>query len=111
MAAPTANIIVDKGADFTTSIAIKNNNGSAFNLTGCSLQSYIKKHEGATTKVDFSVGITSTIGGEITLALTDTQTTTMKSGRYFYDVVIIESTGNRVRAAQGQVFVSPGITT
>ena len=72
---------------------------------------YIKKHETATSKTVFSVGITSAIGGEISLSLTDTQTTAMKSGRYFYDIVVIESTGSKVRAALGQVFVSPGITT
>ena len=111
MAAPTANIVVDQGSDFSTSIAIKNSNGSNYNLTECSVDSYIKKHETATSKTVFSVGITSAIGGEVSLSLTDTQTTAMKSGRYFYDIVVIESTGSKVRAAQGQVFVSPGITT
>ena len=42
MAAPTANIVVDQGSDFSTSIAIKNSNGSNYNLTECSVDSYIK---------------------------------------------------------------------
>lgn len=111
MTAPTANIVVDRGADFSTSIAIKNNNGSPFNLTNCTVQSYIKKHETALVRTDFAVGITSTTGGEITLSLTDAQTIAMTSGRYFYDIIVTQSSGIKVRAAQGQVFVSPGITT
>jgi len=46
----------------------------------------------------------------IRLILSDTQTNSMKAGRYVYDVEITSPSGEKTRVLEGQVEVTPGVT-
>jgi hypothetical protein len=48
--------------------------------------------------------------GQLTLELTDTQTSALEYGRYVYDCVITASGGDKTRVVEGQVVVTPGVT-
>jgi len=43
--------------------------------------------------------------------LTNAQTNAMKAGRYVYDVEITSSGGTKTRVLEGQLEITPGVTT
>lgn len=65
----------------------------------------------STTAINFDASITNPQGGEITLSLSAEITSTLKSGRYMYDVIIEDQTSNAVtRLIEGIVTVLPSVT-
>lgn len=109
-ATPVVNIVIPQGTDFSELFTSTESDGTATNLTGYSGAAKIKKHPGASTSTSFSVSITASTG-EVTISLTDTQTTDLEPGRYYYDVYLTSSLGNVSRMVEGMAFVTAGITT
>jgi hypothetical protein len=87
-----ANLTIYGGTDFTQTFNVKDTSNTAFNFTSYSVAGKITKSlgVGATTGgyTTFSAGITSAVGGVLTVSLTDTQTKTLDQGRYMYDVLV-----------------------
>jgi len=107
---PVINISIPQGSDFSETFVSAESDGSASNLAGYSGTAKLKKHYGATESTSFSVSITSSIG-EVTISLTDTQTTNLEPGRYYYDVRLTSGAGSVSRLVEGMAFVRAGITT
>ena len=109
-ATPVVNIVIPQGTDFSELFTSTESDGTATNLTGYSGAAKIKKHPGASTSTSFSVSITASTG-EVTISLTDTQTTDLEPGRYYYDVYLTSNVGTVSRMVEGMAFVTAGITT
>jgi len=107
---PVVNIVIPQGTDFSELFTSTESDGSASNLTGYTGAAKIKKHPGASTSTSFSVSITA-LTGEVTISLTDTQTTDLEPGRYYYDVYLTSNVGLVSRMVEGMAFVTAGITT
>ena len=106
-----ANISIDQGSDFTSTVTVEGSDGIVFNLTGYTARGQIRKSYTSTTSVNFSASINSPTQGTIQLTLTSAQTGAMKAGRYLYDVEVVQtSTGKVIRVVEGQVEVNPRIT-
>jgi hypothetical protein len=106
-----ANISIDQGSDFTSTVTVEGSDGIVFNLTGYTARGQIRKSYTSTTAVNFSASINSPTQGTIQLTLTSAQTGAMKAGRYLYDVEVVQtSTGKVIRVVEGQVEVNPRIT-
>jgi len=109
--AQKANIIIDQGTDFSTTLTVTDDNGNVTDLTGYSANGHIRKHYTSTTATVF----TTTFGsprsdGQVTISLTRTQTGNMTAGRYVYDVELTSSANTRSRLVEGIVTVSPEVT-
>jgi hypothetical protein len=48
--------------------------------------------------------------GQVTLTLTDTVTAAMGSGRYVYDVLLTDGSGDKTRVLEGQAILTPGVS-
>ena len=106
------NLVVNSGADFSQSFTLEGTDtSSAFDLTGYTVESQMRKWAGSSSAVSFtsSIEIPST-AGKILIKLTAAQTTIIKPGRYVYDVVIIDEFGVRNRVIEGMVLVTEGVT-
>ena len=108
--ASISNIFIDQGADYTSTVTVTDSSDSAVNLTGFSAAAQIRKSHLSSTSTDFATSITDATAGQITITLTDTQTTALESGRYVYDVVITSGSGAKTRVVEGQVTVNPSVT-
>ncbi len=103
-----ANLVIDQGSTFSTTISLTNDDGDVIDLTGYDGQSQIRKHYTSITSVPFTVTIAPATG-QVTLSLTATDTAALASGRYVYDVELI--TGSTIsRVLEGIVTVSPEVT-
>ena len=108
--AALSNIYIDQGSDFSTIISLTDSNGDALILTGYSALAQIRKTHGSSTiSATFGTALTPNTG-QITLTLADTVTASMGSGRYVYDVLITDSSGDKTRVLEGQAILTPGVS-
>lgn len=103
------NISVQRRADYDLSLQFKDSTGANINLTGWTAYAQAW-NVGRTTKyADFAITYTNRAAGQISIALTDTQTATFPDQAY-YDVLLEDSSGFRNYYLEGIIFVSEGYT-
>lgn len=105
------NLTINTHVDFSENLELIQLGGSPTNLTGFSLQSQMRRHPDSSTAYDFTIGITSATEGKITLSMTDATTSTIKPGRYVYDLMLTRPNTEKVIALEGQVLVRAGVST
>ena len=108
MASTKANLVIDQGATFTTTITITDDDGEVIDLTGYTGAAQIRKHYTSSTAVAFTVVVNES-EGEVTLSLTANQTANISSSRYVYDCELKKS-GTVSRVLEGLITVSPQVT-
>lgn len=109
--ATISNLFIDQNADFTTTVTINDSNGSALDLTSYTALAMIRKTYQSTTATTFtSTFVSPRTTGQITISLTDTQTAALESGRYVYDLVITDASGNKTRVVEGIATVNPSVS-
>lgn len=107
--ATKANIIIDQGTTFSTSIFITDENGDPIDLTSYTGVSQMRKHYTSSNSQSFSVSLGGN-QGTVTLSLTSTQTANLTPGRYVYDVEITSGSNVVSRIIEGIVTVTPEVT-
>ena len=109
MAVSSVNIQIEAGTDFSSTFDLKKRDNTALDLTSYDFSCKMRKWAGAPGSVSFA----TTYGGQpakgnLTISLSDTQTGIITSGRYEYDVLIINRNSNiRTKVITGQVIVNP----
>jgi hypothetical protein len=106
--ATKANLIIDQGTTFSTSLNLTDENGDILDMNGYVANSQIRKWYTSTNSVSFSTSI-NTGAGTITLELSSNQTSNIASGRYVYDVEISDGISIS-RIVEGIVTVTPNVT-
>jgi len=108
--ASISNIFIDQGTDFSITVDVTQADGNALNLTGYSAAAQIRKTYGSSSaSATFTTAI-SAASGQVTMSLTDTQTSNITSGRYVYDLNITSGAGVTTRVVEGQAIITPGVT-
>jgi len=105
------NLTISAHSDFSENFELSQLGGTPTNLTGFTVQSQMRKHPDSSTAYDFTIGITSATEGKITLSMTDATTSTIKPGRYVYDLMLTRPNTEKVIALEGQVLVRAGVST
>ena len=106
-----ANILIDQGADFSTSLTVTGDDGSATDLTGYTASGQIRKHYTSSTYTDLDVTFgADRTSGVITIALGRTANEAMEAGRYVYDVEITSGANTRTRLVEGLATITPQVT-
>ena len=79
--ATISNLFIDQGTTFTTTISVADGNGTALDLTGYSGIAQLRKTYESITSVGFNVSFeTPRTNGQVTISLTDAQTSALESG-------------------------------
>lgn len=108
--AVTAHLDIDQGSDFTAEFTLENDNETPMNLTGSQVFSQFRKSFGSTVGYSFVTAITNATQGKITISLTGLQSTSIKPGRYLYDIEILSYSGVKTRVVEGILTINPEIT-
>ena len=103
------NITVQRRADFDLQLQFNDSTSTAINLTGWTAYAQVWNEDRSTKYADFAVTYTDRPAGQISIALTDTQTATFPN-EAFYDVLLEDSSGLRNYYLEGIVYVSEGYT-
>ena len=110
MAVPVVNIVIEQGADYSSSFTITNPDGSPYTIFNNSAAATLKKHSASETSYTFTSEIDPD-DGQILLSMSNTLTSTIPPGRYFYGIVITNiNDGYKSRVIEGMAMVTPGIT-
>jgi hypothetical protein len=104
-----ANIVIDQGSTFQTSINVTDENDEIVDLTGFSAAAQMRKHYTSSNSYAFSTSISPTLG-VVTLSMTANTTSTIPPGRYMYDCELTDVNGAISRLVEGIVTVTPGVT-
>jgi len=109
MSARVSNIVIEQGANFTNTYFVEDSNNTPLNLTGYTGAAQLAKHPASSTKTSFSMTITAATGS-VAIALTSGATSSLKPGRYVYDV-LLTSGSTKTRIVEGTALVIAGVTT
>ena len=110
MSAGTYNFTIEQGTTFSRVLTLQEN-GSAMNLTGYSVASQMRStHDSSTVVATFSGSVTNASSGQITLSLTNSQTSAIEEAIYVYDVEITSGAGAVTRILEGNITVTPEVT-
>ena len=106
-----SNITINSGEDFSQTFTLESaDSSSPLDLTGYSVESQMRKYAGSATKTDFTAeALVPLTDGKIKISLLNSATSSLKSGRYVYDIVISIS-GTKTRVIEGMVLVRQGVT-
>lgn len=107
--ATKADIVIDQGTTFSTTLTLTDENGDLLNLSGYQANAQMRKWYTSTTSTNFTTSINTT-SSVITLSLTAAQTSNIDFGRYVYDVEITSSANVTSRIVEGIVTVTPEVT-
>lgn len=102
-----ANLVIDQGATFASSIELLDQNDEAVDVTGFTARGQLRKHYSSTNSVSFSTALAN---GTLVISLTANQTANIISGRYVYDIELVDSIGTVTRILEGIVTVTPEVT-
>lgn len=104
------NLVINTGTDFEQIFTLANSSGnSPLNLLGYTAESKLSKHPYSTTKVAFAVSFVVPSEGILSISLSPEETSTLKQGRYVYDVVLDDGS-RKTKVLEGMVFVRKGVT-
>lgn len=106
-----SNLVINAGTDFDQVFTLENSStNDALNLTSYTVSSQMRKHAGSSSYVSFTSSVVNGALGQVRIGLSTSVTSTLKPGRYVYDVVLTDSFGKKSRAIEGMVLVREGVT-
>jgi hypothetical protein len=105
--ATKANITIDQGTTFNTSVSLTDSYGNPLDLSGYTANSQVRKWYTSSTSVNFGVTLDS---GNIFLTMNSATTANLTPGRYVYDVLLTDTHNSVTRVVEGIVTVTPRVS-
>lgn len=106
--AQKANLIIDQGSTFSTTLDVTDEEGNPIDLTTYSASGQIRKHYTSSNSTSFSTALSES--GILTLTLSANSSNNLEAGRYVYDVELTSNTGTVTRIVEGIVTITPSVT-
>ena len=105
-----AELTIEQGANYSTSVTVNGSDGSPTNLTGYTVAAQLRKSYYSTSATNFTATISLPSSGEITLSLLPATTSDLTPGRYVFDLVITSPTSVKTRVVEGVAVILPSVT-
>lgn len=103
------NFQIDQGTDFTQTIfRVRDVFGNVVNLSGLVGTCMLRKNYTANTGYTISVNLTAE--GDVVLSATARATSDITPGRYVYDVISKDTSGQINRIVEGYVLINPAVS-
>ena len=108
----TTNITIYTGADFAQTFVLEDTQANTLmnlaNYNGCA---QLKRFESSTKTADFSISFASDRNtGRLSIEMLESVTSTLKPGKYFYDLLLNSPTGTTTRVVEGTAIVKKSVT-
>jgi len=105
-----SNLVVDQGTTFSSIITVADQTGAPLNITNYTVKSQFRKSYQSSSAINFTASIYDAMTGRIRLQLAPSDTSNIQAGRYLYDIELTSPTGEKFRALEGLVIITPEIT-
>lgn len=106
-----AAIYIDKGTDFSIEFTLSRDDGSAYDLTDCTVISKIRKYPTSTKYNSFAITVVNAPLGKLRMELDKLNTTSLTEGRNYYDVFVTELSGRTFKVIEGEAIVYETLST
>ena len=111
MAVFVSNIVIEQGFDFETTFQLEDTTtNNLLDLSGYTINAQLRKTYSSSTSVSFASTIVNPSIGLILISMGSTNTSSLKSGRYVYDVKLTTNKGVIQKAIEGAALVRAGVT-
>jgi hypothetical protein len=105
-----AEIQIEQGASFSTTITVNDSTGAFTNLTNYTAAAQLRKSYYSSTANNFTVTVSNAANGELTLVLSSANTANLTPGRMVYDLLITSPTSIKTRVVEGIATILPSVT-
>jgi hypothetical protein len=107
----TVNLTIYTGIDFSQTFVFEGlSTNSRLNLSGYQICAKMRRAEESSTYTSFTTDITDIANARVNLGMTNAVTSTLKPGKYLYDILLQDPSGDIERVVEGQVNVKRTIT-
>jgi hypothetical protein len=108
--AAVQNLQIDQGTTWFITVTVTDENGDVKDLTDYTATAHLRKSYYTNTYTDLNATVlVPKTDGVVKLALSSTQSSALKAGRYVYDLEVA-STQETLRVIEGIVTVNPEVT-
>lgn len=105
-----SNLIINSGASFSQDFFLEDSaTNSAMNLSSTTVASQMRKWSGSTGVTTFTSSVVNSQTGQIRISLGSSITSSLKPGRYVYDVLLTKN-NSTTRVVEGMALVREGVT-
>ena len=108
----TSNLVIYTGTDFSQSFIFEDvASNSLKDLTNFTACAQMKRYESSRKTADFTISFSNDrTQGRITISMLSSVTSSLKAGKYFYDLILNSATGTTERVVEGTVHVKKSVT-
>lgn len=106
-----AELTVDQGSTFESTIDLVTDDGAAINVAGYVFSGQIRKsYYSANATANITIIITDAANGNVTMSMNAATTANIKAGRYLYDVKMVDASNTVTRLVEGVITITPQVT-
>jgi hypothetical protein len=109
-----AELTIDQGSTFSTTIELTNDDNTPINLsfaTANTFSSQIRKSYYSTNPTaNISVTVDNAANGVVRLSIDSANTANIKPGRYLYDLKMVNEANTTIRIVEGIITISPQVS-
>ena len=104
-------LFCDQGTNFSYTLDLSNDDGTALNVAGYTFASSIRKsYYSSGVTANLSVTVLNAANGNVQLSMNSATTANIKAGRYLYDVKMVDNSNTTFRIIEGIITIYPQIT-
>lgn len=111
MSAYVINLTINTGTDFIQVFDLYKSSNRVIDLTNYTAASSLRKHKNSSTSVSFTVGFPDRKKGKIKISIPSWVTSRLKPGKYVYDILLTNSSGDKRIVVEGTILARAGVST
>ena len=104
-----AEITIEQGATYNSTLTVRDAAGNTMNLVGYSTKSTLRKSHGSSTGTDFTIVVNPGVG-LLTISMSAANTANLTAGRYVYDTIIVSPATVVTRLVEGTAQITPRVS-
>ena len=108
--ATVSNLYIDQGSDFSVIVTLTNQDGTPLDLGAFVVKGQFRKSYQSSIATNFTISIFNETAGKIKIQLPADASSAIQAGRYLYDIEVSNALGEKRRALEGIVVITPEIT-
>lgn len=108
---PYAELTINQGTTFESTLDLVADDGSAVNVAGYVFSGQIRKsYYSANATANLVISISDSANGNVLVSLNSATTANIAAGRYLYDIKMTDTANTVTRIVEGVITVTPQVT-
>ena len=106
-----AELTVDQGSNFESTIDLVSDDGAVINVAGYVFTGQLRKsYYSANATANLTLTIVNAANGNVKVSISAANTANIKAGRYLYDIKMRDTSNTVTRLVEGVITITPQVT-